>query len=436
MATLWDVIDHYNKGGVPNPFLDGGMQRLGAHRAGDRRPRRVPRHAHQRPASRRSRKKEMAKPGVAQGRSGRSATTRRPWARRGTSATSRPDLKPPRIPRTWACTERCRAGSVRRHRTRPMRQRVITKSIETKYIEERDALFARLRRLSTARLPQGRAASRRASRPPRGCSRPTRSSSSTSRRRRRDEAGVLASRTSRTRTSTSATLNDRFVRAILKRGRRRERARPAAGLRPLRRRPRAARPEGGARPRRADPEGPEGAGPDDGRRARLVPRHGRALAGALRARRTYSFDHKGVHFVTLMSVSREGLLDGAQHDARCSACRRSRASTTRCSRGSRSATRVAGGSRTTWRRSSPKTPLVVFSHSPLYKYYRNWNFWTEDADEIQAILGRFKNGDGDPRAHAPAPLQPHRQHQLPRDAVDRVALAVRAVGPPRASPCR
>jgi cytochrome c peroxidase len=29
LATLWDVMDHYNKGGVLNPFLDGGMQRLG-----------------------------------------------------------------------------------------------------------------------------------------------------------------------------------------------------------------------------------------------------------------------------------------------------------------------------------------------------------------------------------------------------------------------
>jgi len=29
LATLWDVIDHYNKGGTDNPFLDGGMQRLG-----------------------------------------------------------------------------------------------------------------------------------------------------------------------------------------------------------------------------------------------------------------------------------------------------------------------------------------------------------------------------------------------------------------------
>jgi cytochrome c peroxidase len=29
LKTLWDVMDHYNKGGVANPYLDGGMQRLG-----------------------------------------------------------------------------------------------------------------------------------------------------------------------------------------------------------------------------------------------------------------------------------------------------------------------------------------------------------------------------------------------------------------------
>jgi cytochrome c peroxidase len=29
LATLWDVMDHYNKGGVANPYLDGGMQRIG-----------------------------------------------------------------------------------------------------------------------------------------------------------------------------------------------------------------------------------------------------------------------------------------------------------------------------------------------------------------------------------------------------------------------
>ena len=29
LSTLWDVMDHYNKGGIQNPYLDGGMQRLG-----------------------------------------------------------------------------------------------------------------------------------------------------------------------------------------------------------------------------------------------------------------------------------------------------------------------------------------------------------------------------------------------------------------------
>ena len=29
LATLWDVMDHYNKGGIANPFLDGGIHRLG-----------------------------------------------------------------------------------------------------------------------------------------------------------------------------------------------------------------------------------------------------------------------------------------------------------------------------------------------------------------------------------------------------------------------
>ena len=29
LETLWDVMDHYNKGGEPNPFLDGGIESLG-----------------------------------------------------------------------------------------------------------------------------------------------------------------------------------------------------------------------------------------------------------------------------------------------------------------------------------------------------------------------------------------------------------------------
>jgi len=36
------------------------------------------------------------------------------------------------------------------------------------------------------------------------------------------------------------------------------------------------------------------------------------------------------------------------------------------------------------------TPVVVFSHSPLYKYYEPWNFWTADAEQVQALLFPFK----------------------------------------------
>lgn len=37
------------------------------------------------------------------------------------------------------------------------------------------------------------------------------------------------------------------------------------------------------------------------------------------------------------------------------------------------------------------TPIVVLSHSPLYKYYKPWNFWTDDAEKVQKVLARFKN---------------------------------------------
>ena len=33
--------------------------------------------------------------------------------------------------------------------------------------------------------------------------------------------------------------------------------------------------------------------------------------------------------------------------------------------------------------------MIVFSHSPLYKLYKGWNFWTDDAEEVQALLRKF-----------------------------------------------
>ena len=35
------------------------------------------------------------------------------------------------------------------------------------------------------------------------------------------------------------------------------------------------------------------------------------------------------------------------------------------------------------------TPVVVFSHSPLQKLYKGWNFWTDDAEQVQALLAPF-----------------------------------------------
>ena len=32
---------------------------------------------------------------------------------------------------------------------------------------------------------------------------------------------------------------------------------------------------------------------------------------------------------------------------------------------------------------------MVFSHSPLQKIFKGWNFWTDDAEDVQAILAPF-----------------------------------------------
>ncbi|HSP97648.1 MAG TPA: metallophosphoesterase [Candidatus Dormibacteraeota bacterium] len=103
---------------------------------------------------------------------------------------------------------------------------------------------------------------------------------------------------------------------------------------------------------------------------------------------TYSFDHKGVHFVVLNSIHEKDFwterkltpsqrmhivagLDNAQQGRF-----------------------MVGDEQREWLKQdlakiSPSTPLIVFSHSPLYKYYEPWNFWTDDADEVQAILKRM-----------------------------------------------
>lgn len=103
---------------------------------------------------------------------------------------------------------------------------------------------------------------------------------------------------------------------------------------------------------------------------------------------TYSFDHKGVHFVTIMSVNEKDFWTerGMTPEERMQ-------TVAGLDNGLQSRFEVGAEGRKWLQDDLAKvdksTPIVVFSHSPLYKYYRNWNFWTEDADEVQAILQPF-----------------------------------------------
>jgi 3',5'-cyclic AMP phosphodiesterase CpdA len=103
----------------------------------------------------------------------------------------------------------------------------------------------------------------------------------------------------------------------------------------------------------------------------------------------YSWDHKGVHFVTLNSVltyddwtfkrwptAEQRMLEMAGLD------------------NPNGSPFMVGEKQREWLRQDLSkvgrdTPVVVFSHSPLQKLYKGWNFWTEDAEEVQALLKPF-----------------------------------------------
>ncbi|NOT66892.1 MAG: twin-arginine translocation signal domain-containing protein [Methylophilaceae bacterium] len=104
----------------------------------------------------------------------------------------------------------------------------------------------------------------------------------------------------------------------------------------------------------------------------------------------YSFDHKGVHFVVLNSilttdewtfkrwptaVQRMNEMAGLDNP--------------------NGSPFMVGDKQRAWLKNdlaniSKETPIVVFSHSPLQKIYKGWNFWTDDAEQVQALLQPFK----------------------------------------------
>ena len=103
----------------------------------------------------------------------------------------------------------------------------------------------------------------------------------------------------------------------------------------------------------------------------------------------YSFDHKGVHFAVLNSIltyddwtfnrwptAEQRMLEMAGLD------------------NPNGSPFMVGDKQREWLRKDlakvkRDTPLVVFSHSPLQKIYKGWNFWTEDAEQVQALIAPF-----------------------------------------------
>lgn len=103
----------------------------------------------------------------------------------------------------------------------------------------------------------------------------------------------------------------------------------------------------------------------------------------------YSFDHKGVHFVVLNSIL---TTDEWTHNRWPSA--QQRMSEMAGLDNPNGSPFMVGARQREWLKADlagvPKsTPLVVLSHSPLQKIYKGWNFWTDDAEDVQALLAPF-----------------------------------------------
>jgi 3',5'-cyclic AMP phosphodiesterase CpdA len=103
----------------------------------------------------------------------------------------------------------------------------------------------------------------------------------------------------------------------------------------------------------------------------------------------YSFNHKGVHFVVLNSI----LTTDEWTYKRWPTAQRRMLEMAGLDNPNGSPFMVGAKQREWLRKDLEKvdkaTPLVLFSHSPIQKIYKGWNFWTDDAEEIQALLKPF-----------------------------------------------
>jgi 3',5'-cyclic AMP phosphodiesterase CpdA len=104
----------------------------------------------------------------------------------------------------------------------------------------------------------------------------------------------------------------------------------------------------------------------------------------------YSFDHKGVHFVVLNSIlTWEDWMHGKWDSGMDRMLQMARLDNPK------GQPFMVGDAQRKWladdlAKVSKDNPVVVLSHSPLQKIYKGWNFWTEDAEQVQALLKPFK----------------------------------------------
>ena len=106
----------------------------------------------------------------------------------------------------------------------------------------------------------------------------------------------------------------------------------------------------------------------------------------------WTFDHKGVRFLGLDTVSRaEDFWTSRKYSPKE---RMGHMATLDGTLGGAWAS--VGQQQLRWINSTlanwPKDrPVVVFSHNPLYEYYPNWNFWVRDWREVQEVLKPYSN---------------------------------------------
>ena len=103
---------------------------------------------------------------------------------------------------------------------------------------------------------------------------------------------------------------------------------------------------------------------------------------------TWSFDHKGVHFIGLNSILVKDFWTGANLSPK------ERMGTMEMLESPIAGPWGIQAEQLDWLKKdvanlAADTPVVVFTHSPLWDYYPRWNFQTSDAPEIRQVLSKF-----------------------------------------------